>query len=238
MTHKKWKLYIPLMILAAVVLAWCVYAGSYYRAAPEAMEALESEGGVQVTETEWGWLFDGPSEEKAMVFYPGAKVDAPAYAPFLHALAAEGLDVCLVEMPFHFAIFGINKADRVIAELPYEHWYIGGHSLGGAMAAYYAADHGDQLDGIILCAAYPTKPLDRDLVEISLYGTEDGVLNMDQLEKGRTYAPAAFYDRAIEGGNHAQFGNYGLQKGDGTALISAAEQQRQAVEAIVEVVGD
>ena len=38
----------------------------------------------------------------------------------------------------------------------------------------------------------------------------------------------------IEGGNHAQFGNYGPQKGDLPATISAEEQQARTVAAIEE----
>ena len=112
-------------------------------------------------------------------------------------------------------------------------WYIGGHSLGGAMAASYAANHSEQLTGVILFAAYPTKMLDASLTEISIYGSEDGVLNMQNVGAGKAYAPDAFYEYVIEGGNHAQFGNYGKQKGDGEAAISAQEQQRRTVDFIL-----
>ena len=112
---------------------------------------------MRVEKTEYGWFLDGPSEENALIFYPGAKVEETAYAPILHRFAEEGMDVCLVKMPFRLAFFGISKASDVMAQYEYENWYIGGHSLGGAMSAVYAADHGDELKGIVLLAAYATK---------------------------------------------------------------------------------
>ncbi len=104
------------------------------------------------------------------------------------------------------------------------------------MAASYAHNHGEQLTGVILFATYPTKKLDDHLTEVNLYGSEDGVLNMDKIAAGKAYAPEAFFERVIEGGNHAQFGNYGKQKGDGAAVISAQNQQGQAVQFILDSV--
>ena len=101
----------------------------------------------------------------------------------------------------------------------YENWYIGGHSLGGAMAASYAADH--DLKGVILLAAYPTKNTDEPMLLI--YGSEDGVVNVDRIAEAEKYGTVE--NQMIEGGNHAGFGDYGNQKGDGTAAISAEEQQ-------------
>ena len=150
-----------------------------------------------------------------------------AYAPLLHLLAKEGMDTLLVKMPFRMAIFGINKADDLISDYNYTRWYISGHSLGGAMAAFYAADHETLLNGLVLLAAYPTKKIDGSLAVTTIFGSEDHVLNMTNLEKGRVYLPEKAAEYRIDGGNHAQFGNYGVQKGDGEALISAAEQQKQ-----------
>lgn len=234
--RRKWVWLIPAALIAALAAAFLIYAGQYYRAGAAARSMLESDETVSVTQTDYGWLFDGPSETDALIFYPGAKVEASAYAPLLHGLAENGMDVCLVKMPFHFAFFGMNKADKVMAMHDYEHWYIGGHSLGGAMAAYYAAGHAAQLTGVILLAAYPTKPLADNLKVITIYGSEDGVLNMDKVAEGEKYMPKDHVEFVIPGGNHAQFGDYGEQKGDGTAAISAQEQQRQTLERILQEV--
>ena len=146
------------------------------------------------------------------------------------------MDVCLVKMPFHLAFFGMNKAADVMHQYSYANWYIGGHSLGGAMAANYAADHGDRIRGLVLLAAYPTKKLPSDMIEILLYGSEDHVLRTEAVEEGRQYAPEEYCEYVIKGGNHAQFGSYGVQKGDGKAVISASEQLEEAVRLTMEAI--
>ena len=229
------------VVLAAVLLvvfaAFGVYVSIYYRADETVKEYLASETGtVMLSETNYGWFLDGPSDENAMVFYPGGKVDEKAYIPLLYRFAEEGMDVCLVKMPFHLAVFGIDKADEVMPQYDYENWYIGGHSLGGAMGAAYAAGHADELRGVVLFAAYATKKLDDSLKEIVIYGSEDGVLRLSKLREGRQFAPKRYFEHVIEGGNHALFGNYGEQEGDGTGLISAQEQQAETVRVVMEAV--
>lgn len=230
---KKLALIIPIGVLAVLAAGFLLYVNRYYHADLAALSALESDETVSVTKTDYGWLFDGPSESDALIFYPGAKVEETAYAPLLNLLARDGMDVCLVKMPFRLAFFGMNKADDLLSRYDYDGWYIGGHSLGGAMAAVYAADKEEQLTGVVLLAAYPTKQLDDDLAVITIYGSEDRVLNMKKLEEGRQFLPPAAVSCMIEGGNHAQFGNYGPQSGDGEAAISAAEQQSQTEEIIL-----
>ena len=144
------------------------------------------------------------------------------------------MDVCLVKMPFHLAFLGMNRAADVMRQYTYTNWYIGGHSLGGAMAANFAADHGDGIRGLVLLAAYPTKKLPSDMIEILLYGSEDHVLRTEAVEEGRQYAPEEYCEYVIKGGNHAQFGSYGVQKGDGKASIPAEEQQKETVRLIME----
>ena len=235
--RKRLKWLVPIIVLAALAGTFIVYTGDYYRADDAALRALESFGGVRVMRTGYGYRFDGPSEDAALVFYPGGKVEAEAYAPFLRRLAASGVDVCLVRMPFRLALFGIDSADAVMAQHDYPRWYVGGHSLGGAMAAAYATHHGNALAGVVLCAAYPTGALDQHMTEICVYGSEDGVLDPKRLEASRAYAPETCFEHVIEGGNHAQFGNYGPQRGDGAATISAEEQQRAAAAYIVSHIG-
>ncbi len=98
-------------------------------------------------------------------------------------IAESGMDAFLVKMPFRLAFFGTNQASTIMDEqTEYESWYIGGHSLGGAMAAAYAAKHLEELSGAILLATYPTASLVSDDFQVlSLYGSEDQVLNMEQL---------------------------------------------------------
>ena len=232
-THKKTWLIILVSAIAVLCITFLIYAEQYYHAEESARTALKSDESVIVTQREYGWFFDGPSETDALIFYPGGKVEETAYAPLLHRLAEQGMDVCLVRMPFRLAVFGVNKADQVMAQHDYEHWYIGGHSLGGAMAASYASTHNSQLSGVFMLAAYPTKPLAENMKALMIYGSEDGVLNMSKLEAAIRNLPDSGEVYVIEGGNHAQFGNYGAQAGDGHAVISSEEQQQRTAEWIL-----
>ena len=118
----------------------------------------------------------------------------------------------------------MNAVADVQAQYAYDRWYLGGHSLGGACAALYAADHPGELTGLVLLAAYATKPLGEDILVLELHGSEDLVLNRSALEKGRQYLPASARSEELVGGNHAQFGYYGPQKGDGVPTVSREEQ--------------
>ena len=231
---KHLKRIIPTAVLLLLLLVILLYLGTYYHADETAAGALLSDGTVSVTENGAGWFFDGPSDERILVFYPGGKVEESAYAPLMRRLAGEGMDVWLLKLPFRLAVFDVDKADRVIDLGSYAYRYVGGHSLGGAMAAVYASEHGDKLDGVILLAAFPTRPLDADLPLLVIYGSEDGVLNREKVAEGRKYAQGRYAEVVIEGGNHAQFGNYGKQRGDGEASVSREEQQERTAEIIAE----
>ena len=159
-------------------------------------------------------------------------MEETAYAPLLRLLAEEGMDVALVKVPLRLAVLSPNKAEGVLDQYEYANEYIGGHSLGGAIAANYASKHGDGLAGLILLAAYPTKTLDDDLLVLSIYGSEDQVVDMEKVHAGTEFA-SQYYEYAIDGGNHAQFGDYGEQKGDGEALISDDKQQSMTAEYIL-----
>ena len=226
-TGKRIRRWIIPALLLAMILACFLYTADYYRADAAALQAMESND-IRITRTSYGWYFDGPSETDALVFYPGGKVEETAYAPLLSRLAENGIDVCLVKMPFHLAIFGVNAAERVMKEHAFDRWYIGGHSLGGAMAAAFAEKH--DLDGVVLLAAYPTGPVEEPM--LMLYGSEDGVLNRDRLSAAAEYGDVEKH--VLDGGNHAQFGNYGPQKGDGSPAITAEEQQDETVRLILE----
>ena len=233
--RKKWLWIIPVFVLILPGIAFLVYTEQYYHADKSAHYSLESDETVEVMQTEYGWLFDGPSETDALIFYPGGKVEETAYAPLLHYLAGQGMDVCLVKMPFRLAIFGVNRANHVMRQYDYEHWYIGGHSLGGVIAADYASKHSSELCGVYMLAAYPIKPLDKKTAAIIIYGSEDGILNMKKMTDAKQYLPDGSKEHVIKGGNHSQFGNYGKQDGDGIADISSDEQQRKTVELILQI---
>ena len=154
----------------------------------------------------------------------------------MEALAAEDILCILVKMPFNLAVFDINAADGIIEKYPdIENWYIGGHSLGGSMAASYIADKEEDYRGLVLLGSYSTTDLsDSSLDVISVYGSEDMVLDKNKYEENIKNLPDDYKEAVIEGGCHAYFGMYGEQKGDGTAAISNEDQIEETVKAICE----
>lgn len=213
------------------------YVNDYYHSDEIVSEYLEGTENVTVCEIKDGLFLDGAGEETAVIFYPGAKVEYTAYLPLFMELAEEGVDCFLVKMPCNLAMFGMNKAGNLMASYEYDRWYLAGHSLGGAMGASYVADHLDDFDGMIFLASYPTKDLKQESFEVlSIYGSEDTVLNMEKLEEGRSLMPEDYTEICIEGGNHAQFGAYGAQEGDGTAAITSDAQIQRTVEEILTMI--
>ncbi|SFQ19144.1 Alpha/beta hydrolase family protein [Lachnospiraceae bacterium XBB1006] len=232
----KWILIFCMLTVLFFVLGAFAYFGTYYRATKIALKNMENTRYVTITRDADGYFFDGPGTEKAFIFYPGAKVDERAYAPILLTMAEEGVDCFMVKMPLHLAITGREKATNIMRHYAYEEWFIGGHSLGGAMAALYAHDHSDMLDGVVLFAAFPTKPLDDSLRLVSVVGTKDKVLNWKSYRESRKNWPKNASEVRIYGGNHEQFGAYGHQKGDGKPKIKAKEQFAMAADAALRLI--
>lgn len=222
-------------VLLFMVIAAILYVNDYYRA-DNVQEYLESSSNVKVTKIKNGWYFDGEGTQSAYIFYPGGKVEAISYAPLLNMIAQNGIDCFLVEMPVRLAMFGINRADEIIKNYDYENWYLGGHSLGGAMSTSYASKS-DKINGLILLGAYNVKDfISRDLDVLVIYGSEDKVINKEKIEKGRALSSTDnYFEFCIEGGNHAWFGSYGEQRGDGKAKISHEEQWKNTVDEIINV---
>ena len=223
--RRKWLVAggILLLILAILTGAFFWYVSDYYRAEDVALEVMAQGSGITVQDN-LTILSPTYPTDTAIIFYPGAKVEAEAYLPLLDQIRQTGVTCILVHMPFNMAIFNADAAEEVISRFPeIQHWYVAGHSMGGAMASKFASDHLDQVDGLILMGAYIYGDYpDEDT--LTIYGS----LNQS-VEDNIDYTENIV---EIEGGNHAQFGNYGPQKGDLPATISAEEQQAQTVEAI------
>jgi len=224
----------------AVVLAMLGFYGWIrFSRYPAFDDAASLAGDVRTAE---GWYVLEPEGEPVagLVFYPGGLVDPAAYAPLMQRLSDGGVLAVIVLMPLDLAVFGIRRADEVITAYPdVEHWVIGGHSLGGAMACEYVAAHPEVFDGLVLLASCPAESTDLSATEVQtalIYGTEDGVSG-DVFEDSLARLPADTVLVEISGGNHAQFGNYGPQKGDGTASISREQQQRLSAESILVLLG-
>ncbi len=239
--NKRWliTLVVVLALLLAVGIGTVVYLRDYYHASAEAFAVLEADNQtVQVVQSEDRIAFLPEAPAAGLIFYPGGKVECEAYAPLLEACAEHGILCVLLRMPGNLAVLDRNAADGVAADYPeVTDWYIGGHSLGGAMAASYAGTHADTLAGLVLLAAYSTADLtDSGLQVLSIYGSEDGVLNREKYDGNRPNLPADTVELVIEGGCHAGFGSYGPQDGDGTPAISGETQIARTAEAIAAMI--
>lgn len=240
-SHKKrWICLLSIaLVLVVLVGGIAIYLGDYYRADMRAIETLCENFEAERVTAEDGTLFFVPENIRAgFIFYPGGKVEHTAYEPLMQALAAEGILCVLPKMPFHLAVFDIHAADGIREQYPeIENWYIGGHSLGGSMAATYLSEHADEFQGLILLGSYSTSDLSEyDLRVLSLYGSEDRVLSLEKYEAEKTNLPADFCEAVLQGGCHAYFGTYGRQDGDGTPTVSNERQIEWTAEKIVAMI--
>jgi hypothetical protein len=228
-----------LVVLVGLFTASAIYVSDYYHADASVAACMTCSDTVSSETRSDGSIVFRPKEVKAgFIFYPGGKVEYTAYAPLMQACAQKGILCVLVKMPFNLAVLHLNAADGIKADYSeVEHWYIGGHSLGGAMAAYYAADHASDFDGLVLLGAYSTKDLSSSgLKVLSVYGSEDGVLNREKYQENKKNLPEDAVEQVIDGGCHGGFGSYGTQKGDGVPTISSTEQIAVTAENILKLV--
>ena len=212
-TMKKWKkrLLIPGIVLAGAAVAFIIYVSNYYHS--EAVVSYGERDGIQIQAGE-NYIEFLPGEKEAdtaFVFYPGAKVEYTSYAPLMERLAGEGIACYLMHMPCNLAVLDMNSADEIRREYDYDNWYV------------------------VLLGAYSTKDLsDSGLKVLSIYGSEDRVLNREKYEEDKDNLPAGFSELEIPGGNHAYYGAYGEQKGDGHARITPEEQQEETAGEILD----
>ncbi|MGM9918614.1 MAG: alpha/beta fold hydrolase [Lactimicrobium massiliense] len=231
---------IVLVITAVAGVSFGIYVSDYYHADETALSLLENPGDVSILQDDKGNYTVLPQKagDTGIIFYPGGKVDERAYLPLLKMYAEQGITCVLLKMPFHLAVLDINGADGIQKQYPgITKWYLAGHSLGGAMATAYIARHVSEYQGLILLGAYSTKDLsDTDLTVVWIDGDQDDVINQKQVLKNQDHYPENTYVFTIAGGNHAQFGSYGVQKGDGHASISAKEQWQETVDDTLAVI--
>lgn len=218
------------------------YAGNYYHVSNSIVSAMEMGYDDIMVTTDDDMVVFSPTKEDdihvGMIFYPGGKVQREAYAPLMIRCAKNGITCVLVHMPDNLAILDTNAADGIIERFPaVDKWYMAGHSLGAAAASMYIDEHIDEFAGLILLGAYSAKDIsDTDLRVLSIYGSEDGILNRKKYEKNKTYLPEEFEELVIDGGCHAYFGCYGEQKGDGKAKINDVMQINITADAIIDFV--
>lgn len=218
----------------AIILGACaIYVSDHYRADSTAIASFTASHSVSPNENPDGIITFEPLDPIAgFIFYPGGKVEYTAYVPLMSALAEEGVLCILIPMPFNLAVLDMNAAKGMTEQYTgIDDWYIGGHSLGGSMAASFVADNSDDYEGLILLGSYSTTQI--ALPVLSIYGSEDKVMNREKYDKYRSNINSSLTEHVIDGGCHAYFGMYGAQDGDGMPSISNEEQINITVTEII-----
>lgn len=230
----KVSLFTVVFSLVFSIICTFAFLGINYKPKEDALKALKGSDEVKVSEIKKGYYFDGPSSDTALIFYPGAKVKCEAYAPIMLELAKNGIDCFLADMPFNFAIFGENTCESFLDSYNYQNWILSGHSMGGLVCSNYTSKHPNKIKGLVLLASYPSKQIENSVNLLSIYGSEDGCLEKDTYEKDKVNWPTNSKEFVIEGANHAQFGDYGFQSGDGKASITKEKQWQITVSTIID----
>lgn len=227
------KRYIAIIIVLLAIASLSLYSANNYSPADnEALKYLNVSENVSISKVSNGVFLDGQGNDTAVIFYPGAKIEYTSYLPLMNNLALKGVDSYIVEMPLNLAFLGMNSADDIIKNSNYSHYVLAGHSLGAYAASSYCAKH-DNVDALVLLAGYSNKEI--DIPVLSIYGSNDMILNLETYNDSKLHYKN-FTEHIIEGGNHGQFGNYGLQKGDGKATINSTQQQNETANEIIKFI--
>ena len=231
--------FVALALIAALGMVIWSKTGTY-PAREVAMSALESTDRVTVTQDKWIVFEPVGGAQTGLIFYPGGLVEPAAYAPVLHQIAEAGVLAVITPMPLNLAIFNTGAANAVIDAYPnISTWFLTGHSLGGAAAGIYADGNSAGIDGLALWDSYPPDSADLSdnaVAVLSIFGTTDNIPNTENFDDKRHLLPEDALFVAIEGASHAQFGDYGPQKGDVTASISLAEQHERVAEIMLDFI--
>ncbi|MBX0299571.1 alpha/beta hydrolase [Cryobacterium sp. 1639] len=228
-----------LVALALGVVVFLIWAQLVMPADREAAQAVFDNPAVTVTDTETAVVIAPTDEESAagesttgLVFIPGAKVDPYAYlatlAPTVHET---GMTVVITKPVLNLAFFDQRPLAAFTDTAPaVATWFVGGHSLGGVRACMYADEN--DVAGLVLLGSYCASPVDDDRAVLSISGSEDGLSTPATIQENAPLLPADTTFVQIEGANHASFGAYGAQPGDGDATITPAEAERAITDAL------
>ena len=205
-------------------------------ASDDVIPALESHTDVRVSLDDPVTFRPASDTPRAgIVFYQGGRCDPLAYAPVLRPLAAAGYLVCIPQMPLRLAVLSMQRAgDIMAANSTVKDWVIGGHSMGGAMAAAFVHKNPGAVKGLFFLASYASSMHampDSTLPMAMIYGTHDTITRKSEFEASYERLPAHTMFVPVEGGDHYQFGSFAGAVN--TATINREEQQRQTVEALL-----
>ncbi len=231
--NKKLVTKIGLIVFAVffvVLMSFAIYASIYYHSNTNIHDITEVTVSVVGDD-----IYLTPSDDytQAIIFYPGGKVEPEAYLPLMAEIAGRGILTVICEMPYNLAVFDVSRATVLLEINSGLDCFLMGHSLGGAMAASYASKHPQQLNGLILLAAYSTKVV--TVPSLSIYGSLDNILDLDKYDEYLSNLTDV-EEYIIPGGNHSQFGDYGLQRKDLEATIDMLTQITLTADKVVEFI--
>lgn len=229
-----------LSLIGALVVVGLTVVAIWIRpfgATESGLEAMQGSDAVSVSQTGSRILMEPDGDPVGgLVFYPGARVDARAYANILTPVVEAGWEVVIVKPPFGIAFFSTSFAERWIEERPsLDTWAVGGHSLGGVVAAS-AADRDRGVDALVLYASFPASDISRaDVDVVSIYGLDDGIAAPEDIEASRSDLPASAELVPLDGVVHSDFGDYGIQPGDGRPTLTKPDAQELIADATLEL---
>ncbi|WP_353893610.1 alpha/beta hydrolase [Proteinivorax hydrogeniformans] len=232
--------------LKVFVAVFIIFVGSFtgfinfrtYKAMDEALKVMEM-GNVTIQDRT---IIINPEEEPIanLVLYQGGLVQSEAYAVLGQMLSKQGIKVFIPKMPLNLPILNARAFDSIVGEYDDGNkWYIGGHSLGGATASMYVKTNPENIEGIFFFGAYPSDRSDLSEFEVdvlSINATLDSIIDVDKYIKTKSLLPQHTVYVELDGGNHSNFGYYGLQKGDEESTITREEQHKIVLEKISELI--
>ena len=229
---------IPIIALCTVVvvgLGFIAWAASPMLAEPRPLAMAQAQSGFTLTEVADGVvLVPRDPTGTGLVFFAGARVEPAAYAHKLSGLAEAGVTVVIARPTLNLALFEFRPLSvfEAIAP-PVAQWYVGGHSLGGVAACSYAARNPDAVAGLVLFGSYCADDISATSIPVlTLAGAHDGLSTPAKVAAAAHLLPADAQRVDLPGANHAQFGDYGAQPGDGTSTVSDTEV-RDAITVVV-----
>lgn len=233
-----------LSLLLTTIVGFLAWAHVVYPADREAMIEVFRSNLVSVTEADRAVVIIPQVEDadtpSVLVYYPGARVDPYAYVPVLGELAARtGFRVVIPRPPLNLALTDSRTVDQLAALAgPAEEILVGGHSLGGVRACL-AADS-TEVTVLLLHASYCANDLSTrgDLRVLTLLGSRDDLTDLALVADARPLLPKDAQETTLSGFNHAAFGAYGPQAGDGEATVSRKEATDLLVEKTVAFLAD
>lgn len=227
------------VLLGAVIIGMCLFN---QRPAVQTVAVYQDEyldASISIADDGAAEILPGNAEtdrRTGIIFYVGAQITPDAYIPLLSRIAEKGYSCFIPKLTCNMAALEPGAAEKIMEAHPeIEKWYLAGHSMGGLTASGFADDHRDEVNGLILLAAYPNRDLsDAGVPVLSVFGDADGVMNKELYEKRLEWYPEDFEEYVIEGANHAQYGDYGEQPRDNEAVIPAAVQQTKTADIILD----